>query len=238
MKHLALSAAALFVAAANAFALPAPDTLEERAKPCLACHGSEGRKAKDEYYPRLAGKPAGYLFNQMTHFRDGRRQHRAMSLLMENLSNAYLNELATYFSTLPASYATPNKQPSTPEPPPLLTLGDPARKIPACVACHGKQFLGVAPSIPSLLGLPGDYISGQMGAWKVGTRKAAAPDCMAGIAKQLSETEVRTMANWLAAQTLPADAHPAASPENELPLRCGSVETNAVDALPASKAKP
>ncbi len=234
MKSLAFATAALFLAASNAFARAAPDTLAERAKPCLACHASEGRKAKDEYYPRLAGKPAGYLFNQMAHFRDGRRQHRAMSLLMENLSDAYLNELAGYFSALPASYTTTLTRPSTSEPP-LVTRGDPTRKIPACIACHGKQFLGVAPSIPGLIGLPSDYVSAQMGAWKVGTRKAATPDCMADIAKQLSETEVSAIASWLAAQSLPAGAHPATSLVNELPLRCGSV---GADEPPIAKAKP
>jgi cytochrome c553 len=32
--------------------------------------------------------------------------------------------------------------------------GDPARRIPACVQCHGDALMGVAPSIPGLLGLP------------------------------------------------------------------------------------
>ena len=212
----------------------APDTMAERAKPCLACHASEGRKAKDEYYPRLAGKPAGYLFNQMTHFRDGRRQHRAMSLLMENLSDPYLRELAGYLSSLPAHYSPAQVQAAA-TPPPLLTEGDAARKIPACNACHGKAFLGVAPVIPGLLGLPADYLSAQLGAWKVGTRKAAAPDCMANIAAALNPTEVSALAAWLAAQSLPAGSHPAASVIDPLPVHCGSIDNAAVDTLPVTK---
>lgn len=218
---------ALLVAAPWAWAMPpVPDTMAERAKPCLACHASEGRKSRDEYYPRLAGKPSGYLLNQMVHFRDGRRQHRAMTLLMENLSDAYLAELANYFSSLPSAYSTAGAVASRGEPkqiPALITQGDPARKIPACTACHGKEMLGVAPAIPGLLGLPADYLSAQFGAWKVGTRRAAAPDCMADIARQLSEAEVNTIANWLATQPLPVDSRPAANLPAELPLRCGSV---------------
>jgi len=219
---------------ANAVTGPAPDTFAERAKPCLACHASEGRKARDEYYPRLAGKPAGYLFNQMTHFRDGRRQHRAMSLLMENLSDAYLRELASYFSGLPAHYVASQLPAASPTATPLVTLGDPARKIPACNACHGKEFLGVSPAIPGLLGLPADYISAQLGAWKVGTRKATAPDCMAAIARELSAAEVSAVAAWLAAQPLPAGGHPVAAIANDLPVRCGSVENNANNAADIS----
>ncbi|MBL8524487.1 MAG: cytochrome c4 [Betaproteobacteria bacterium] len=215
------------IAVPHAWAMPpVPDTTAERAKPCLACHASEDRKNRDEYYPRLAGKPAGYLLNQMVHFRDGRRQHRAMSLLMENLSDAYLSELANYFALLPPLYSVGStgaaRAEKKPEPA-LIAQGDSARKIPACTACHGKEMLGVAPAVPGLLGLPADYLSAQFGAWKVGTRRAAAPDCMADIARQLSETEVNVIANWLATQPLPRDSRPAANLPAELPVRCGSV---------------
>jgi len=236
MKRLFFVACLTLPALAAAAQAPkVADTMAERAKPCLACHAAEGRKARDEYYPRLAGKPAGYLFNQMRHFRDGGRRHRAMGLLMEHLSDAYLNELAGYFSALAPAYSRPRQDATadTPQAPSLVTHGDPARKLPACIACHGKELLGVAPAIPGLLGLPRDYLSAQLGAWKVGTRKAATPDCMGSIAKQLSEAEVNAVATWLAAQPLPADARPAAAPADELPQHCGSVANS-----PAAKVAP
>ena len=78
----------------NGAPLAPPDTIAERVKPCLVCHATVGRLSKNEYYPRLAGKPEGYLFNQMVNFREGRRHNRAMALLMQNLSDAYLAEIA------------------------------------------------------------------------------------------------------------------------------------------------
>lgn len=203
---------------------PAPDTMEERAKPCVVCHTAEGRADKDAYYPRLAGKPAGYLFNQMRHFRDGRRTHRAMSLLMENLSDDYLRALAGHFSELPVRYAPPERAATGPAPA-LVTHGDASRRIPGCASCHGRKLLGVAPVIPGLLGLPRDYISAQFGAWRVGTRVAAAPDCMGEIARQLSQTEVTAIADWLASQPLPAGAHGAEADgiDLETAKSCGSV---------------
>ena len=42
-------------------AAPFEDTIAQRALACTACHGPQGRAAPDGYYPRLAGKPAGYL---------------------------------------------------------------------------------------------------------------------------------------------------------------------------------
>ena len=226
MKRLFFVACLMLPALAAGAASPkVADTVAERAKPCLACHAAEGRKARDEYYPRLAGKPAGYLFNQMQHFRDGGRRHRAMGLLMEHLSDAYLRELAGYFSALAPAYSRPRLATAngSPQAPPLLTLGDIGRQLPACISCHGKELLGAAPAIPGLLGLPRDYVSAQLGAWKVGTRRAAAPDCMGSIARQLTEAEVNAVATWLAAQPLPANSRPAAAPADELPLRCGSV---------------
>ncbi len=220
-------AALCFIPFSQSAPRPAPDTLEERAKPCVACHAAEGRKDKDAYYPRLAGKPGGYLFNQMRHFRDGQRTHRAMALLMENLSDEYLRLLASYFSQLPVRYAPAESATATAAgaTPALVRDGDAARRIPGCTSCHGKQLLGIAPVIPGLLGLPRDYISAQFGAWRVGTRHAAAPDCMGEIARQLSQAEVTTIAGWLAAQPLPAGAVAGTldSVDRETVNRCGSV---------------
>ena len=50
----------------------APDTMEARLLACAACHGEQGQGTDNDYFPRLAGKPAGYLMNQLVAFRDGR----------------------------------------------------------------------------------------------------------------------------------------------------------------------
>lgn len=50
-----------FAVAAGASPVAVPDNLAERVKPCVACHGPKGRAGGDAYYPRLAGKPQGYL---------------------------------------------------------------------------------------------------------------------------------------------------------------------------------
>jgi cytochrome c553 len=221
--------AAWSMAGAGAAPLAPPDTIEERVKPCLICHAAEGKSGKNEYYPRLAGKPRGYLLNQMVNFREGQRHHRAMALLLQNLSDAYLAEFADYFAAQQPHYVAAQGKSSAPT---LVDKGDSARKIPACVACHGKGLLGVAPDIPGLVGLPHDYISAQFGAWRVGTRRAAAPDCMGEIARQLSEVEVHAVAAWLAAQPLATDDRPAPALTAALPTKCGSVSAGTT--VPAS----
>lgn len=205
-----------------------PDTLAQRMMACTLCHGAEGRSTNSGYFPRIAGKPADYLYHQLLHFRDGRRQNAGMARLLDNLSDDYLRDMAGYFAGLDLPYPPP--QP--PAAPPavlargeaLVRQGDAARGIPACASCHGAALTGVEPAVPGLLGLPRDYLIGQMGAWRTGLRHAHAPDCMAQIAKNLSADEVSAAASWLAAQALPANTRPAPASLEPMPLACGSAK--------------
>ena len=44
---------------------PAPDNIETRMLACTPCHGVRGQGTQDDYVPRLASKPAGYLYQQL-----------------------------------------------------------------------------------------------------------------------------------------------------------------------------
>jgi cytochrome c553 len=202
------------------------DTLARRARACTGCHGEQGRAAPDGYYPRIAGKPAGYLFEQLLAFRDGRRRYGLMAHLLEPLSDDYLRDLARHFAALDVPY-----------PPPvpvqldaarreraerLVRQGDRSRELPACAECHGERLTGVQPAVPSLLGLPRDYLTAQLGAWRAGTRAARAPDCMADITRRLGPDDVAALSAWLSTQPLPQPAHAASSLPRPMPLRCGA----------------
>lgn len=230
LGSLFVLAAALLAVAASAAEVDAgavPDTIKQRLTACTACHGEQGRATNDGYYPRIAGKPAGYLYNQLHNFREGRRQYPMMTYLVDHLSDAYLQEIAHYFADQHPPYPPP--QPPDPSSATrargevLVNKGDPAKKIPACVACHGSAMTGVLPTTPGLLGLPRDYLVGQIGAWKNGARHAVAPDCMAQVVQRLSAEDIGAVASWLAAQPVPADATAAAPGTAKLPLACGSI---------------
>jgi cytochrome c553 len=228
---LALTVAALFAATAARAATPASpafeNTMAQRTQACTVCHGKEGRAGPDGYYPRIAGKPAGYLYNQLLNFRDGRRHYGLMTRMLEPLSDAYLLEMAQYFAALDAPYPPPAAQ----QPPPgadtlrrgrqLALQGDAARKLPACASCHGAALTGVQPATPGLLGLPRDYLNAQLGAWRAGQRRAHAPDCMADVARRMDLADVNAVAAWLATQPVPANSKPVASLPAPAPLRCG-----------------
>ena len=206
-----------------------PDTLEQRVAACIACHApkdSAGTSVGGVYFPRIAGKPAGYLYNQLVNFRDGRRQYPLMTWMVTHLPDPYLHEIADYFSAqhppVPAPAAPTAQAAVLARGEQLVRRGDPALKVAACIACHGQQLAGVAPGIPGLLNLPRDYVNAQFGAWRNKVRRAHAPDCMATIAERLAPGDVAAISAWLAAQPTPPDARPAARLTSPLPMPCGS----------------
>jgi cytochrome c553 len=224
--------------AATAFAAAPPfeDSMAQRTLACSACHGKEGRAGPDGYYPRIAGKPAGYLYNQLLNFRDGRRHYGPMTRLMDPLSDSYLLEIAQYFSSLDLPYTPPRASTAAPAllqaGESLAMRGDTQRRIPACAGCHGEALTGVQPNTPGLAGLPADYLSGQLGAWRTGQRRAHAPDCMADIAKRLSIEDMTAVTAWLSMQVPPAGARPAAALARPAGIACGSAS------LPAGRQAP
>jgi cytochrome c553 len=224
-RRLGVVAALWLGFAGTAAAVQAPDTLAERTRPCTACHGKEGRATREGFFPRIAGKPAGYLYNQLVNFREARRANPAMVYLVQHMSDAYMQEIAQYFGSLDLPYPPPAKPRGAPDMArgeALALHGDPARKLPACVECHGQTLTGVLPAIPGVLGLPQDYLVGEFGAWRTGQRRAASPDCMAEIAQRMSAEDVSAVSAWLATRPLPPSAKPAASIAQPLPMRCGS----------------
>jgi cytochrome c553 len=224
----ALVGAGAMACAAQAAPALIEDSLNARLAACSTCHGEQGRAAPDGYHPRLAGKPAAYLLNQLQNFREGRRRYGPMVNLVTPLPEAYLHEMAAYYAALDLPHAAP---------PPaqadaatlargqrLALQGDAARDLPACASCHGQALMGRLPATPGLLGLPRDYLSAQLGGWVNGQRRAHAPDCMADIARRLSGPDLGAVTAWLASQPVPPGARPAAAPAagEVLPLRCGS----------------
>ena len=222
----AWTGAALAQPAANNPTAHVQDTMAQRMQACVVCHGKEGISTNAGYFPRIAGKPVGYLYNQLQNFKSGRRQYTAMNHLVAYMSDDYMQAIAQYFAALDLPYPPAQAAALTPAQmqaaQTLVQKGAPERQIPACTACHGETMAGKLPAMPGLLALPADYLVGQMGAWRTGQRQAKAPDCMAQIAARLSAEEIGLVARWLSAQTLPLGTKPEPATTTTLPIACGS----------------
>lgn len=203
-----------------------PDTMAARVQGCATCHGKRGEGTQDDYFPRIAGKPKGYLLNQLRNFRDGHRSYPPMNYLLAYLHDDYFSDMAGFYASQQLPFAAPEatklsaaqlNRGAT-----LVRNGVASRGIPACMACHGTLLTGINPGIPGLIGLRSRYISAQLESWRTGTRRAAAPDCMHEVARRLTEAEITEVAGWLASQPAPQNAAPAAAGSWKSPRACGS----------------
>jgi mono/diheme cytochrome c family protein len=161
-----------------------------------------------------------------------------MVYLLQYMSDEYLREMAAHFAGLELPYphaeAAALTAAQTARARQIVEQGDPRRNVPACVECHGNDLSGIEPAIPSLLGLPRQYMNAQFGAWRNGRLRSIEPDCMAEVARRLAPEDVPALTAWLASQPVPAGMK-AGSGARRLPLACGSVERSSA---PAAATRP
>lgn len=216
-------------ASAQNEAVPAFKTLESmeaRVQGCTTCHGQSGQGTNNDYFPRIAGKPALYLYNQLVAFRDGRRRYAPMNYLVAYLPDSYLREIAEYYSRQNPPFGVYETTPADPKTltrgQTIVQEGDTRQGVPACVTCHGAGLTGMQPGIPGLVGLRPTYVVAQLTRWRVGERVAADPDCMKRIATRLTESDIAAIGAWLARQAPPKDPAPESANLVRMPLACGS----------------
>jgi len=70
-----------------------------KAASCAGCHGAAGISS-NTMWPNLAGQQSGYLVKQMKAFRDGTRNDPLMTPMAKPLSDADIENIAAYFSSL------------------------------------------------------------------------------------------------------------------------------------------
>ncbi len=73
---------------------------KDKAATCAACHGADGNST-DPQYPRLAGQWDSYLLQALKEYKSGKRDNPIMKGFASNLSTQDMEDLASYFSSLP-----------------------------------------------------------------------------------------------------------------------------------------
>ena len=69
------------------------------AQPCATCHGANGLSTLVNA-PHLAGQPAIYVAEQLKAYRSGKRQHEVMNVVAKPLSDADIDVLAAWYSSI------------------------------------------------------------------------------------------------------------------------------------------
>ncbi|MFJ4153391.1 c-type cytochrome [Pseudomonas sp. NPDC089752] len=167
---------------------------------CQSCHGADGNGIAAAGFPRLAGLPAGYISKQLHDWRDGSRKQAVMEPLAKALSEEEITAVSRYLASLPGTPAPGlrRQQIADDATTRLALYGDWNRQIPGCVQCHGPGGSGVGEHFPALAGQPAGYLMAQLNGWRDGSRSNDPNQLMVGVAKAMTEEEVKAIAEYFA----------------------------------------
>lgn len=139
---------------------------------CARCHGVDGLGRGDAAFPRLAGQTPEYLTNALRAYARGDRRSGIMQPVAAALTAEQERELVAWYAT---------RDPGGPDPTVaadaasiergrrLAQAGDPARRVPSCVDCHGPGA-GRSPAYPELAGQYAEYLRLQLELFRAGKR--------------------------------------------------------------------
>src|SRR5580658_949962 len=186
---------ACFGAAATALAADDVERGKTLSYTCLGCHGIENYKNVYPTYsvPELVGQHPEYLIAALKEYRSGERSHGTMHVQAASLSDQDIEDIALYF-------AGPVLKPAA------STVGTPPPKVAQlCVACHGKDGVGIMGDYPTLAGQHADYLARALEEYIKGDRKnAVMPSFMTGV----TPAEVQQIADYYSRQTPPLRTEP------------------------------
>jgi cytochrome c553 len=105
-RALALGASLVLFWAAQADAGDAKAGRAKAESVCSVCHGVDGL-AKIPEAPNLAGQTETYLIEQIAAFKSGERKNEMMSVVVQDLSDTDIENLAAYYSGIEISVKPP-----------------------------------------------------------------------------------------------------------------------------------
>jgi cytochrome c553 len=173
------------------------------AESCKSCHGDKGQGMKEETrddevlpaIPALAGQVATYTYKQLRDYFSGSRSHVQMTGVAKGLSEQDAADLAVWFSSLPrAENKSGSEKLARAEK--MVEQGDGKRILPPCFVCHGSKGQGEKQDIPALAGQQANYFTRTLLDYKTGQRHNDVYSRMRLIAQQLSEDEIKELAQY------------------------------------------
>ena len=173
------------------------------AESCKSCHGDKGQGMKEETrddetlpaIPALAGQLATYTYKQLRDYANGSRSHDQMTGVAKGLTEQDAADLAVWFSSLPAQENKSSSQ-NLARAEKMVEQGDGKRILPPCFVCHGGKGQGEKQDIPALAGQQADYFARTLLEYKNGQRHNDIYSRMRLIAQQLSEEEIKELAQY------------------------------------------
>jgi cytochrome c553 len=180
---------AVLAFASIAFSVNA-ETIQQRAAPCLACHGERGQ-SETENIPSLGGQQAPYALIQLFMFREKLRVFEPMNEMAKAFTDDDLRTFSDFIATLP-------------KPAPAADAGDPARMQRAealiqqnrCNSCHTTDFSG-RDNIPRIADQREDYLAKTLREYKDNSRHGY-DGTMAEVLQPVTVEQIADLAYFLA----------------------------------------
>ena len=173
-------ALALAFLASSAFA----ETIEQRAAPCLGCHGEHGQSVID-VTPSLGAQQAPYVLIQLFMFREKLRVFEPMNEMAKPLTDDDLRVFSDFIATLPKP--APPADAADAE---RMGLGAALARQNRCNTCHNADYSG-KENVPRIANQREDYLAKTLAEYKDNTRHgydATMADVMQSVAKdQIAE---------------------------------------------------
>lgn len=155
---------------------------------CLGCHGIANYKNVYPTYsvPKLVGQHPEYIVAALKEYKNQERSHATMHAQAVSLSDQDMQDIAVYFAGAVLEPGAPTQ--GTP----------PAKVTELCVACHGKDGIGITVEYPTLGGQHADYLERALEEYKRGDRKNAV---MPTFVATLSSGDIKLIAEYYAQQS-------------------------------------
>jgi len=166
------------------------ETIEQRAAPCLGCHGERGQSVID-LTPSLGAQQAAYALIQLFMFREKLRVFEPMNDMAKTLSDDDLRSFSDFLARLP-------------KPAPPDDAGEPARMARAktlatqfrCNSCHRPDFSG-GDNVPRIANQREDYLAKTLAEYKDNSRHGY-DGTMADVMGSVSPEQIADLAYFLA----------------------------------------
>lgn len=179
---------------------------KEKAAMCAGCHGDDGNSFVADF-PRLAGQYESYIVKQVRDFQDGKRANNdtmsGMAMTVASVADA--KDIGAYYaqqkmvkeplSSVDKKLAAKGEK--------LFKNGNPKKGVYGCINCHGDKGKGKSKTVsqfPIIGGQHREYIIKNLTDFKKGNRNNDPAGMMNAIAKNLSEADIKAVAEYLAAQ--------------------------------------
>jgi cytochrome c553 len=166
-------------------------------KDCADCHGAAGNVDTPEV-PDIGGQSVLYIFKQLQDYKAKTRTSDVMNDAVASLSDRDMADLAAFY----AAQKPPARRGSASAPPApiekLVSVGDGARLLPACDACHGDRGAGS----PQFYGMPWLQnqkpidLAAELKAFRSGERGNDVYRVMRDVARRLTDAEITALAGY------------------------------------------